>query len=61
MITLQVQCNRNTNGVFTELEENNLKIFMGTKDSRQQMQSQERKMDLEESGSLTSAYSTKLQ
>ena len=46
---------------FTELEQNNLKLYGDTKDSGYWKQSWERKTELEESGSLTSDYTTKLE
>ena len=44
---------------FTELEQKNCTIYGNTKDPERPKQSQERKMELEESGSLTSEYTTK--
>ena len=47
---------------FTELEQKNLKNLCGdTKDPEQPKQSRERKTELEESGTLTSDYTTKRQ
>lgn len=46
---------------FIELEQNNLKLYRDTKDSGYWKQSWERKTELEESGSLTSDYTTKLE
>ena len=46
---------------FTELEEKNHKICVETQDSEESKQFWERKTELEESGSLTAEYTTKLQ
>jgi len=47
---------------FMEIEQKCLQIvWMKTKDPEQSKQSWERKMELEESGFLTSAYTTKIQ
>ena len=48
------------NGIFHRTRTKNLKIYMKTKDSEYSKQSWERKMELEESGSLTSDWTTKL-
>ena len=62
---LQIQCNpyQITNGIFfKELEPKNLKICMETqKTPNSQSNLEGKKMELEESDSLTSDYTTKLQ
>ena len=46
---------------FTELEQKILNLYGNTKNPEEPKQSWERKTELEESGSLTSDYTTKLQ
>ena len=46
---------------FTELKKQYFNLYGDTKDPEQPKQSQERKTELEESGFLTSDYTTKLQ
>ena len=61
---LQIQCNpyQITSGIFHRTRTKKFLIFYGnTKDPEWQKQSRERKTELEESGSLTSHYTTKLQ
>ena len=65
---LQIQCNpyQITNGIFTELEQKNLKICVETQktpNSQSNLEKKKRKnkTTMEESDSLTSDYTTKLQ
>ena len=46
---------------FTELEQNNYNLYGNTEDTDYPKQSWETQTELEESGSLTSDYTTKLQ
>ena len=61
---VQIQCNpyQATNGIFLITRTNNFTICMETqKNLKQPKQSRERRMELEETTFLTSAYTTKLQ
>ena len=62
---LQIQCNpcQIMNGIFHRTRTKYFKVHLEahTKDPEQSKQSSERKIELEESGSLTSDYTTKLQ
>ena len=61
---LQIQCNpyHITNGIFYRTRTKNLKICMETQKTPNSQSSLEgKKVELEESGSLTSDYTTKLQ
>ena len=61
---LQIQCNpyQFTNGIFYRTRTKNLKICMETqKTSNSQSSLEGKKIELEESDSLTSDYTTKLQ
>ena len=61
---LQIQCNpyQITNGIFHRTRTKNFTICMETqKTPNSQSNLEGRKMELEESGSLTSDYTTKLQ
>ena len=61
---LQIQCNpyQSTNGIFYGATTNHLKICMETQKTPNSQSSLEaKKMELEESDSLTSDYTTKLQ
>ena len=50
-----------TNGIFYRTRTKNLKICMETQNTLNSQSSLEKKMELEESDSLTSDYTTKLQ
>ena len=61
---LQTQCNpyQITNDTFHGIKTKKLyNLYGNTKDSKQPKQHWERKMELEESGSMTSDYTAKLQ
>ena len=60
---LQIQCNsyQITNVIFLNQNKKFYSLYRNTKDSKQSKQSWERKTELEESGSMTSDYTTKLQ
>ena len=60
---LQIQCNpyQATNGIFHRTRIKNFTICMETQKTRIAKAILERKTELEESGSLTSDYTTKLQ
>ena len=59
---LQIQCNQITNGIFNGTRTKNLKICMETQKTLNSQSSLEgEKTELEESDSLTSDYTTKLQ
>jgi len=59
---LQIAIYQVTNSIFHRIRTKNFTICMETqKTPNSQKQSWERKMELEESGSLTSDYTTKLQ
>ena len=62
---LQIQCNpyQITSGIFYKTVTKNLKIYMETQKTPNSQSSLEgeKKTELEESGSLTSDYTTKLQ
>ena len=61
---LQIQCNpyQTTNGIFHRTRTKKIhNLYGNTKDPEEPKQSCERKTELEESGYLTSDYTTKLQ
>ena len=60
---LQIQCNpyQIINGIFHRLRPQNFSLYGNTKTPEQPKQSSERKMELEETGSLNSYYTIKLQ
>ena len=60
---LQIQCNpyETTTGIFHRTRTKNFTICMETQKTPNSQSSLEKKKELEESGSLTSDYTTKLQ
>ena len=60
---LQIQCNpyQTTNGIFHRIRIKNFTVCMETQKTLNSQSNLEKETELEESGSLTSDYTTKLQ